>query len=422
MDDGPGDVGYMAPTLGQAKRIFWRPLMQDLRHPAAKAFLATKPNHSELSVEFKSGTRLYLYSAEAFERVRGDGFKLFLCDETGDPRFTDEVFSEVIRPALSDNLGTLVQVGTPKGRGRFYKEFKKGQRGDRSYDETYESIQVTAIEAGLIDPSEIKRARDTLPTRAFRQEYEATFNASIGLVYDEWDERKHIVTAAQLPYTFDEVIVGVDWGLAHRGAMPVFGIDRVLVPGTDEYEAEEMPRVWLLEDNSETMRPYNNSTDPEKPGWWTVARRIQREWSPRRWYADPAGSTREANDAQAAGYLTQLQEVLSGVDSRAKVVGADNKVSPGISAVQSFMHSNDLLGEPPRFRVLDTCKSFLREVENYRWATAAGTTEDDDDGFEDRPIKRGDDVMDAVRYAIFTHFYSKRAGGRNDVGHEDRGG
>jgi hypothetical protein len=29
---------------------------------------------------------------------------------------------------------------------------------------------------------------------------------------------------------------------------------------------------------------------------------------------------------------------------------------------------------------------------------------------------------DATRYAVFTHFFSKRRGGRNDVGHEDRGG
>jgi hypothetical protein len=412
----------MAPTLGQAKRIFWRPLMQDLRNPEARAFLASKPNNSELSIEFKSGTRLYLYSAEAFERVRGDGFKLFLCDETADPRFTDEVFSEVIRPALSDNLGTLVQVGTPKGRGRFYKEFKKGQIGDSTYDPRYESIQVTAIEAGLIDPSEVKRARDTLPTRAFRQEYEATFNASIGLVYDEWDESKHVVTAAQLPFAFDEVIVGVDWGVAKRGAMVVIGIDRVVVPGGDDYDAEEMPRVWILEDNSERLRPYSYSTDRENPGWWTIAQRIQREWSPRRWYCDPAGGEREANEAQAAGYLTQLQEAVSGVDPSARVVAADNKVSPGISAVQTFMHHDAFLKEEPRFRVLNTCKTFIREVENYRWATAAGATEDDDDGFEDRPVKKEDHVLDGSRYGIFTHFFSKRRGGRNDVGHEDRGG
>jgi len=33
---GAGDIGYMAPTLGQAKRLLWRPLMEDLRDPAAR--------------------------------------------------------------------------------------------------------------------------------------------------------------------------------------------------------------------------------------------------------------------------------------------------------------------------------------------------------------------------------------------------
>ena len=118
LDDKPGDVGYMAPTLGQAKRLLWRPLLRDLRDPAAASFIEGRPNSGELTVEFRTGTRLYLYSAEAYERVRGDGFKLFITDETDDPLFTDEVFDEAIYPALSDNLGSLVQLGTPKGRGR----------------------------------------------------------------------------------------------------------------------------------------------------------------------------------------------------------------------------------------------------------------------------------------------------------------
>jgi hypothetical protein len=113
---------------------------------------------------------------------------------------------------------------------------------------------------------------------------------------------------------------------------------------------------------------------------------------------------------------------VSGVDPSARAVAADNKVSPGISAVQTFMHHDAFLCEAPRFRVLNTCKKFIQEVENYRWATAAGTTEDDDDGFEDRPVKKEDHVCDSVRYALHTHFFSKRRGGRNDVGHEDRGG
>ena len=413
LDDGPGDVGYMAPTLGQAKRLLWRPLMQDLRDPAAKDFIEGKPNNSELTIEFKSGTRLYLYSADAYERVRGDGFKLFITDETDDPNFTPEVFDEAIRPALSDNLGMLLQLGTPKGRGRLFTEYRKGLAGDHR-DASYSTIQVTSLEAGIIARSEIERARKSLPKRAFEQEYMATFNAPVGLVYDEWNAERHVIGRHQLPDHFDEYIVGVDWGTAARGAMLVIGVDRVFIPGTDEYEACEMPRCWVIEEHSASGVPYTED------GWWKIARGIQRQYGPTRWYCDPAGGSDDATSARAAGYLRQLSDVLYSEQGRTKVVPADNRVSPGISAVQSFMHFDDVLGEKPRFFVLDTCKQYIGEVESYRWAANPKT----EDEFEDRPVKHNDHLQDACRYPIHSHFFSKRRGGsRLEAGsHEARGG
>lgn len=413
LDDGPGDVGYMAPTLGQAKRLLWRPLMQDLRDPAARAFVEGKPNNSELTIEFKSGTRLYLYSADAYERVRGDGFKLFITDETDDPNFTSEVFDEAIRPALSDNLGLLLQLGTPKGRGRLFSEYRKGLPGDH-FDPSYSTIQVTSLEAGILTRAEIERARRSLPKRAFEQEYMATFNAPVGLVYDEWNPERHVVGRHQLPDHFDEYIVGVDWGTAARGAMLVCGIDRVTLPATEDYEACEMPRCWIIEEHSAAGVPYTED------GWWKIARGIQRQYAPTRWYCDPAGGSDDATSARAAGYLRQLADVLQSEPGRPKVVPADNRISPGISAVQSFMHFDDVMSEKPRLFVLDTCKQLIGEHESYRWAANPKT----EDEFEDRPVKQNDHLCDAERYLVHTHFFSKRIGGKRlqHSGHEARGG
>lgn len=412
LDDGPGDIGYMAPTLAQAKRLLWRPLMQDLRDPAAREFIEGKPNGSELTVEFKTGTRLYLYSAEAYERVRGGGFKLFITDESDDPLFTNEVFDESIHPALSDNLGRLVQIGTPKGRGRLYKEFRKGQPGE-FYDPEYSSIQVSAAEAGIIQRSEILRAKKTRPKRAFEQEYMATFNAPVGLVYDEWNEDRHVVTAEKLPHDLDEYIVGVDWGTANRGVMLVAGVDRVWVPATEDYDGAEMARIWIIEEHSEAGKPYTDE------GWWKTARQIQKTYRPRRWYCDPAGGNDEATAARAEGYLRQLQRVLSEIDSSARVVPADNRISPGVSAVQSFIHYDDILKEPARLFVLNTCVNTIAGFNGYRWASKPKT----EDEYEDKPVKANDHEVDAARYLTFTHFFGKRnRGGRNDAGWEQRGG
>jgi len=423
LDDKPGDVGYMAPTLGQAKRLIWRPLMDDLRDPAAKSFLAGKPNASEFYVPFKGGSRLYLYSAEAAERVRGDGFKLFITDETDDPRFTPSVYDDIIWPALAENQGRLVQIGTPRGRGRLYSEFRKGQEhspvGVR--DPHYESIQVTAMEAGIIPRSEIEQARRTRPKRSFQQEYLASFVAPLGLVYDEWSDERHIVDAAyvarEVPRGFDEIIVGVDWGTAKRGAMVVMGIDRVEVPATDDYDRCEMPRIWILEEHSHAGLAYADRSG-DRDGWWGIARRIQSQWRPTRWYCDPAGGDAEETEAEAAGYLLQLQRAVSQVDPGARVVPGDNRVSMGISAVQSFIHYDDLLLERPRLHVLDSCPITIGEFQGYRWTQTPGT----EDEYEERPVKKEDHAIDSIRYACFTHFFGgRKPRGRNDAsGHEAR--
>lgn len=402
----------MAPTLGQAKRLLWRPLMQDLRDPAAMGFIEGRPNHGELTVEFRSGTRLYLYSAEAAERVRGGGFKLFGTDETDDPLFSDEVFDEAIYPALSDNLGSLYQGGTPKGRGRLFREYRKGQPGQH-YDPEYESIQVSAMEAGIIAPAEIERARRTRPRRAFEQEYLATFNAPIGLVYDEWNEERHVIDgAAVATRKFDEVIVGVDWGVAARGTMLVLGIDRVWVPPSDDYEGCEMARVTAIEEHSEAGLAYNEH------GWWRIAQQIQRQHQPTFWYCDPAGGSADATAARAEGYLSQLAGALQGV-GRARVVPADNRVGPGIAAVQAFLHYDDVLLERPRLQVSRACPWLIKEMGAYKYGAVRGTEDD----FVEVPVKKDDHCVDPLRYCLHTHFYSrKRPSGRNDAHHEDRGG
>jgi hypothetical protein len=418
LSSAPGDVGYMAPTLGQAKRLIWRPLMLDLRAPEARNFIQGKPNHSELTIEFKSGTRLYLYSAEAAERVRGDGFKDFITDETDDPLFKPEIFDEIIWPALGDNRGSLLQLGTPKGRGRLYTEFCKGRKHHKTSSPDYASRQVTAIEAGLLDKAEIERARKTLPARAFLQEYGAQFNAPTGLVYDEWNEERHIVSADAIPREFDEVIACADWGVAKRGAMLVLGIDHVWVGETDEYEGQEMPRVWVIEEHSTAGTPYNDA------GWWKIARQIQQTWHPRYWYPDPAGGSAEESEAQAAGLVLQLRQVVQGIDNRVEVIPGDNKIGPGIAAVQTFMHYDDVCKEPPRLFVGRNCPWLIKEMGSYRYPANRKFEGQEGEEYDDKPVKGNDHAADSLRYGIFTHFYrSKKRGGRNlGVGHEARGG
>lgn len=389
-------VGYIGPTQGQAKRLIWRALMRDVRQPGAEHFVdERKINRSELTIEFRNGCVFSVFGAHRPETIRGSGYDLIVADEADDPTFTPDIFEEILPPALSDRgTGRLVQVGSPKGRGRLYEAFKRGQPGPLRDPETA-SIQVTAVQAGLIPQAEIERARRLRTPRAFRQEYEASFEAPAGIVYDEWDPRLHVLQPGDAIPRFEEIIAGVDWGTGARGAMVVLGVGRVWIPPDEEagLDGEELATVMLLEERSFAGMGYDDG------GWWCVARELQREWQPSVWYADPAGGSE--------GYLRQLANALSGGGSNT-VLPARNEVRPGIAALRELMHPMPSIGEgpelyamPPRFRVLGGCEYFLSEVGSYRYRTHSTRPEE----FTDQVVKEDDHVLDAVRYAVHTHLH-----------------
>lgn len=374
-------VGYVAPTLTQAVQIFWVPLMRQLSHPLARK-LVRSMNQSTHSVVFRNGSEIRLYSAETrpVERIRGNGFDMLITDECDDANFSPLVYDEIIWPALADRQGFLVQIGTPKGRGRLYHEFLKGKEPGTGYA----SLQVTAIEAGVLDLAEIERFRRTLPRRSFRQELEASFESPTGLVYDEYDDQLHVVSREQWPLRFDEIIVGVDWGTAHYGAMVVVGLDKVTLPATASSPALVVGRAWVLEEHAHSGMGYDDG------GWWAIARGIQQRWQPECWYADPAGGLE--------GYIRQLTNALDG--SRANVYPANNQVAPGIAMVRQFLHFDRTNGDPPRLLILESCERLRGEMQSYRFKPHPTVS----DAFTDSVVKENDDVVDALRYALNSHF------------------
>lgn len=401
LDKRPGDIGYMAPTRGQVKRTIWIPLMRDLQDPAAK-HLVKEIDKSELAIEFVTGTRFYTYSADAPERVRGDGFKLFFTDESDDPKYTQDIFDEAIGPALSKDRGQLVQTGTPKGKGRLFKEWCKGDPRNPKKDPHSISCQVKAIDAELIPKEEIELAREKRPPRAFRQEYEASFENAGIYIYEEFGYLEHVVRSRELPRQFDDVVVGVDWGEAKRGVMLVCGI---VYPRKDEDgdDLDDLPTVYVIEEHSHERMQYT------RDGWWKIARQIQDDWAPTKWICDPAQTLQS--------YLDKLRYVLEAWahenDSRRtpKVMQANNAVKPGISTVQEFIHYlgvRKILDSyvPPHLFVREDgphpCDNLIRTFPKYEWKQVKNRSEEDER--EEVPKKGDEHELDSLRYVLTTLF------------------
>ena len=162
-----GRYAYIAPLYNQAKDIAW----SYLKH-YAYPILADSPNESELRVDLLNGARIRLYGADNPDRLRGiylDGVTL---DEFGDMK--PAIWTDVIRPALSDRKGWATFIGTPKGKNDFFRIWSEALK-----HEDWFTLMLRASETGLVDEKELADALVAMGQDTYDQEYECSFDAAI---------------------------------------------------------------------------------------------------------------------------------------------------------------------------------------------------------------------------------------------------
>ena len=161
-----GHVFYVAPTQGQARDIMWQTLLE-LAHP-----VVTSSHINNLQIKLVNGATISLKGADRPETMRGVSLKFLVMDEYADMK--PEVFEQILRPALADQKGAALFIGTPMGRNHFYDLYKYAELGD---DESYESWHFTSYDNELLDSDEIDLAKKSMSSYAFRQEFMASFEA-----------------------------------------------------------------------------------------------------------------------------------------------------------------------------------------------------------------------------------------------------
>ena len=161
-----GHVFYVAPTQGQARDIMWQTLLE-LAHP-----VVTSSHINNLQIKLVNGATISLKGADRPETMRGVSLKFLVMDEYADMK--PEVFEQILRPALADQKGAALFIGTPMGRNHFYDLYKYAELED---DESYAAWHFTSYDNELLDPEEIDLAKKSMSSYAFRQEFMASFEA-----------------------------------------------------------------------------------------------------------------------------------------------------------------------------------------------------------------------------------------------------
>lgn len=153
-------VGWFAPTY-KILDDAWRECV------SATVDIAEKVEKQERRIVLITGGSLEFWSLDTPDPGRSRKYARVVIDEAGIVRDLEQVWTNAIRPTLTDYRGDAWFLGTPKGRNFFHRLFVKGQepKGD------WKSWRFATTDNPHMSAEEIEAARSDLPDAAFRQEY-----------------------------------------------------------------------------------------------------------------------------------------------------------------------------------------------------------------------------------------------------------
>jgi phage terminase large subunit len=203
--------GYLAPTYRQGKAIAW-----DYFKHYAGPIPDHSVNESELRIDYPNHGQVRIYGADNPDALRGIYLDGVVLDEYG--LMAGNVFTEVIRPLLTDRQGWALFIGTPNGKNQFYDVAQRAKGEPDWFFAEYKASQTK-----LLPESELKAARSVMTADEYLQEFECSFEASVkGAVYArELQLAREDGRITLVPYD-PALPVDTNWDLGFRDATAIW--------------------------------------------------------------------------------------------------------------------------------------------------------------------------------------------------------
>ena len=373
-----GNYWIVAPTYRQAKQIHWK----GLQHYVPQAII-DKKNEVELSITLKNGSIIELKGAENPDALRGVKLRGLVIDEIASIRNWDWLWSEVLRPTLTDYEAPVVFISTPKGFNHFYSLYEKGQ--EKEDGNRYKSWRFTSYDNPYIPKEEIDAQKKELTEDTFAQEFLADFRKFTGLVYKEFQREVHVINPFQVPEGW-RIYRGVDFGSTNPTACLWIAVD----PDENFYLIDEHYQTGqtidyhagIINANQYSRNVTQTFGDPSGAQWIT-------EFADRGVYITPANKETGQNQEGLVRYgIEKVAERLKKTSGH---------VVPMVHSSTPESQSN-----MPRLFIFSTCTNSIREFETYRWKEKS-VTQAQDLNEPDAPEKANDHAMDALRYIVVSY-------------------
>jgi phage terminase, large subunit, PBSX family len=259
----------------------------------------------------------------------------------------EKVFKEIISRCSGDGARIVFDTNPDNPEHWLKKEYID------SKSENIISYHFELDDNTFLSPRYIQNIKESTPSGMFYdRDIRGLWVTGEGVVYSDFDSNKHFINDVD-NIEFETYIAGVDWGYSHFGSITVFGIDK-------------QNNWYLLEEHAKQFK--------EIDYWAEVALDIKARYGNINFYCDSA----------------RPEHVERFRRERIRAINADKSVLSGIEEVARLIKLGRF------FVVSDKVKVFKKEIYNYVWDEKTGN-----------PVKENDDVMDSMRYAIYSHMRLK---------------
>lgn len=188
-----------------------------------------------------------------------------------------------------------------------------------------------------------------------------------GAIYDFFDEKVHCMDYPQSGGEY--YIVGIDYGTTNPCAFILIGVNRRL-----------FPKVWVEDEYYfDSRKEQRQKTDEE---YATDLIKFTKGKYIKGIYIDPSAASFKA-ELSRRGFSNLYQ--------------ANNDVLNGIRFTSDFLNLGSM-------KIGKNCTNLLKEIRSYVWDPKSIRTG------QDKPLKENDHALDALRYAIYSHFNTGEIG------------
>lgn len=361
----PQTVLGVLPTFQAAKRILWQPLY-NLCTETELSNLVAHISKVDCKITFKGNIPPIVIAGanDGGDRLRGMRLYFVCLDEYQSMKHG--TLDEVILPATADTNGSkLLITGTPKGHLNCLATVANRAK---KFPDTYAFYNLPTANNPTIDPKEVELARQTLPPRSFRQEFEASFEDFEGKIFSELTEDN---LCDDLPTSFDMTLLGIDWGETS--------------PAVAAYGLKDGVYYYLEGWQGDGTQPV------PQPVFDSHIARIAQRWGISIAYCDPS----RPSSIIGIRYLGRDY----GVKGLTKAIAANNRIEPGLAHVHSLIYQNKV--KFPR-AATSTAKGNVSGLSAYQMFEAYHRSTKD--GVVSEKIEDGqqDHIIDLSRYLLFT--------------------